>query len=83
MDKDEYNLTLWIPNFGQARQVIARHAIDLESKAERTVIFYDPDPVLNFFKSVQVQPESKDLFKFKVQVQIQSKRFLSYCKNKN
>jgi len=32
---------------------------------ERTVIFCNPDPVLNFQNSVQVQPQSKLFFKIK------------------
>jgi len=32
---------------------------------ERTVIFCDPDPVLNFQNSVQAQPQSKLFFEIK------------------
>ena len=32
---------------------------DLQAKDERTIIFCDPDPVLIFYNSVQVQPQSK------------------------
>jgi len=35
---------------------------DLYSRDEPTVIFCDPDPVLNFQNSVQVQPQSKLFF---------------------
>ena len=45
------------------------------SRGERTVIFYDPDPVQHFQNSVQVQPQSKLFLKLKVQVQIKSKKF--------
>jgi len=43
------------------------------ARDEQTVIYCDPDPVLNFQKSVQVQPQSKLFKKLKAQVQIKSK----------
>jgi len=51
---------------GQCKYVIAgaKHTRD-----EQTVIFCDPDPVLIFENSVQVQPQSKIFLKCKVQVQ--------------
>jgi len=39
------------------------------TRDERTVIFCDPDPVLTFQNSVQIQPQSKLFFQLKVQVQ--------------
>ena len=47
-----------------------------QDRDERTVIFYDPDSVLNFEYSVQ--PSSKKFKEYKVQVQSKSKKFTKY-----
>jgi len=51
------------------------HFFSINSRDERTVIFCDPDPVLYFKNSVQVQPQPKIFFKCTVEVQMKSKIF--------
>ena len=46
------------------------------SRDEQTVVLCDPDPVLNFQNSVQVQPQPKLFLKLKVQ--IKSKKLPKY-----
>jgi len=48
----------------------------LTTRDERTVIFCDPDPILLFQNSVQVQLQSKLFLKLKVQ--IKSKKLTKY-----
>jgi len=48
------------------------------SRGERTVTFYDPDPVLNIYESVQDQTLSKNFFKCGIQLQIKSKKLTKY-----
>jgi len=43
---------------------------------DRTVIFCDPDPVLNFENSVQVQPLSMKFKKLQIQVHMKSKKLI-------
>jgi len=49
--------------------------VQLSGRDEQTVIICDPNPLLFSHNSVQVQSQSKNFFKCKVQVQMKSKVF--------